>query len=370
MGPETLAQFVKYRLIQPLRHRPFAPRAVHYLATYRCNARCAMCGIWRERRREEAELSPDDLRILLGDRLFRQLQYVGISGGEPFLRDDLPELVALFQLHCPRLRRISITTNGLLPERIAASIGRITDLASRHDILLDVSISCHAVGDRLGELAGVPNAFARVEETVDSLDALRRKGMLTLSLNCVLLQKNLDEVDLLVDWAGERGIPVSFVVGEVRSRFANQDLAEAMLPSDRTDALVAFLEARAQDASSGLAELRYRELVRLLRGSNDRRSLPCYYAMGGFVLGADGSLFYCSHSKSIGNARNRPAHQAFYDPQQIEYRRNELLAGECLRCPPYTLTRWELQASLHRVVPLLCRQLLRRVRGGAASGPR
>jgi MoaA/NifB/PqqE/SkfB family radical SAM enzyme len=359
--PETLGQFVKYRVWQPLRSRPFAPRALHYVATHRCNARCVMCGIWQEHEGERAELSLDELGTLLEDRLFAELRYVGISGGEPFLRPDLPEIAALFRARCPRLRRISITTNGLLPQRIGASLGRLLELFGGNGVLLDVSISCHAFGDRLSELTGVPGAFERIRETVDRLDAERRAGRLTLSMNCVLLQKNLDEIDRLIAWTRERQIPLSFVVGEVRSRFANQGLAEAMLPAERRDALVAFFEAQALDLSrSGLASLRYRELARLLRDPKGRRSLACYYAMGGFVLGPDGSLFYCSHSRKIGDCRERSAQETFYDPAQLAYRRTDLLENECLRCPPYTLTRWELQASLDRVARLLCRRLLER----------
>lgn len=361
LAPETLGQFVKYRLLQPLRRRPFAPRALHYVATHRCNARCVMCGIWQEHEQGRAELSLDELRTLLADRLFGELRYVGISGGEPFLRPDLPEIAALFRDRCPQLRRISITTNGLLPRRIGASLERLLQQTAGSGVLLDVSISCHAFGERLSELTGVPGAFERIRETVECLDAARRAGRLSLSMNCVLLKKNLDEIDRLVDWTREREIPLSFVVGEVRSRFANQDLAEAMLPPERKDELIAFLEAWARDLSrSGLASLRYRELVRLLRDPTGRRSLACYYAMGGLVLGPDGALFYCSHSRKIGNGRERSAEETFYDPAQLEYRRRALLEGECRRCPPYTLTRWELQASLDRVAPLLCRQLLER----------
>ncbi len=161
------------------------------------------------------------------------------------------------------------------------------------------------------------------------------------------------------------------MVGEVRSRFANQSMAAALLPAERRDELVAFFEARARDVSlSGATSLRYRELARLLRDPNGRRSLACYYAMGGFVLGPDGSLFYCSHSRKIGNGCERSAQEAFYDPAQLDYRRRELLEKECLRCPPYTLTRWELQASLDRVVPLLGRQILERWRARTFQRPR
>src|SRR5437879_4680932 len=55
-----------------------------------CNSRCIMCDIWRKE--PDHELTPDELRRILKDPLFGAVQYVGISGGEPTLRKDLPDI--------------------------------------------------------------------------------------------------------------------------------------------------------------------------------------------------------------------------------------------------------------------------------------
>ncbi len=50
--------------------------------TYRCNARCAMCGIWKSQ--PGPDLPPEVYR-----KLPSSLRDVNLTGGEPFLRDDL-----------------------------------------------------------------------------------------------------------------------------------------------------------------------------------------------------------------------------------------------------------------------------------------
>ena len=50
-----------------------------------------------------------------------------LSGGEPTLRKDLPDLVSVFLKH-NRIRTVSVPTNGLLPQRISALAGAIAGI--------------------------------------------------------------------------------------------------------------------------------------------------------------------------------------------------------------------------------------------------
>ena len=86
------------------------PRSAVVAVTMACQSRCTMCDIWQYGR--GPEMTPADYR-----RLPRSLQEVNISGGEPFLRKDLPELVNTIREHIPGVRVI-ISTNALMPPRI------------------------------------------------------------------------------------------------------------------------------------------------------------------------------------------------------------------------------------------------------------
>lgn len=344
---ETVAVLCRYRLVQPWRRRPFLPRAVHLIPTHRCNARCVMCGLWQEPKAAEKDLSLADYDRILQDPLMAQLRYVGISGGEPFLRNDLVELVELFRRHCPQLTRVSITTNGILTARIRSALDRLIERMGPAGPLLDVAVSCHAVGDRLSRVYGVEDAFEAVKGTLEILKEYRRSGFLTFSLNAVLLKVNLDGARDLAEWADAGDIPLSFVVGEQRDRFHNAEMDDVFVGPEEKAPLMDFLRERCR-AKGGPLAVRYDELLNVLAGKAER-TLVCYYALGGFVLGRDGSMYYCSHSRLIGNCRDRSAHDVFYDPENLTYRRS-LLDDACRQCPPYTMTRWEMQANAHRIL--------------------
>jgi len=85
--------------------------------TYQCNSRCGFCNIWRSQ--ESFSCQPDDYK-----KLPHNIKNVNISGGEPFLRDDLPEIIKTIKNQCPKAK-IIISTNGFTPSRIKEQMQRI-----------------------------------------------------------------------------------------------------------------------------------------------------------------------------------------------------------------------------------------------------
>ncbi len=357
---EALGVYLRHAVVEPLRSAPSLPRAMHYLSTHRCNARCVMCGIWKEGNTAGEDLSPAELARILADPLFSRMEYVGVSGGEPFLRKDLDLLLEAFLGECPRLKRLSLTTNGLIPQRMEAVLAELADNANAAGVLFDVSVSVHGIGDTLGQVYGVPHAFEKMERGVRLLQDLREQGRLTFSFNCVLLAENLENVRDLTRWAGERSIPVSFVVGEQRDRFRTGGLEGAFIGAERQHELLSFLRSVADDPAQGApSAVKYRELADVLEGRKTRR-LSCYYAMGGLLLGHDGTLYYCPHSRAVGNCRDRAPNSIYYDPENLEYRRRELRQKKCLVCPPYTRTRWEIEKDLPKMLSAIVLRRLQR----------
>jgi len=360
LATEAVGVYLKHALVEPFKSAPGLPRAMHYLSTHRCNARCVMCGIWKEGDTSREDLSPGELAAVLADPLFSRMEFVGVSGGEPFLRDDLIPLLETFLTRCRRIKRLSLTTNGLIPQRIETVLPQLAERARDAGALFDVCVSVHGVGETLARIYGIPRAFEKLERSVRVLAGLRERGRLTFSFNCVLLADNLDAVDELRRWAGERKIPVAFVVGEQRDRFRTAGLQDSFVGLDRRPELVAFLRSVADDPDqSAPSSVKYRELADIFEGRAARR-LSCYYAMGGLLLGHDGTLYYCPHSAAVGSCRDRQPHAVFYDPESLRYRRSEILGAKCRRCPPYTRTRWEIEKDLPRMALAALRRRLSR----------
>lgn len=338
-----------------LRSKPPLPRALLFISTHRCNARCVMCGIWKETGRREEELSPGALDELLADGFFSKMEFVSINGGEPFIREDLAELCGVIVERCPNVKRLSLTTNGLLDRRIRETLPEIADITGSAGALLDVSVSVHGMDAALDTIFGVENAFTRTKRTIAFLKELREDGRLSFSMNCVLLAGNLGEAHRLKSWAADQEAPITFVIGERRERFRTDGLDDAFATGDGETQLMEFLRELADDpAQSAVVADKYREILAIMEGSATR-TLSCYYAMGGVLLGHDGKLYYCPHSDEIGNCLERPPGEIYFDGRNLAYRRSALFEAECLRCPPYTRTRWEMQKDLPRTLSQMIR---------------
>jgi MoaA/NifB/PqqE/SkfB family radical SAM enzyme len=338
---------------------------MHFIATHRCNARCVMCGIWKETGTREHELSPEALGEILADGWFSKLEFVGINGGEPFVREDLPELCRVVLRQCSKIKRISLTTNGLLTRRIRDDLPEIADATHAAGALFDVAVSVHGMGETLDSIYGVDDAFAKIERTLDVLERFRDDGRLSFSMNCVLLAENLSEVEKLRLWAADRGIHLSFVIGEKRVRFRTEGLEGAFVSGEDRREMIDFLRAVAEDPSqSAVSAGKYREIVAMLV-EGKTRTLSCHYAMGGLLLGHDGTLYYCPHSDAIGSCLDRRPEEIYNDPKNLSYRCNILFRAECLHCPPYTRTRWEIEKDLPQMLAEVVRQRLNRRRRGS-----
>jgi len=140
--------------------------------TNRCNASCAFCLNRYYDNKEELstpELSVDEYSRIA--RNIRGLCLLNLSGGEPYLRDDLFQIANEFVKHSG-VSLISSPTNGSSPERIFDFAQRM--LGSHKHIKLKIGISIDAVGDLHGQIRGLPGGYDRALESAAALRELKK----------------------------------------------------------------------------------------------------------------------------------------------------------------------------------------------------
>jgi MoaA/NifB/PqqE/SkfB family radical SAM enzyme len=256
--------------------------------TYRCNARCEICDIWRQEADPAHELSPGDYRWLPPS-----LRSINVSGGEPFLRDDVAEIVRVMHEACPRAR-ISISTNGLMPRRIADAVARMPEVAVR--------ISVDAVGGLHDRIRGVDGAFDRVIETAR---LLKDEGVADLGLAATWTEANAGEVARVKGLADEMGI--EFIASAVHSSpfFFGAHEGERPRPGESVREIAEIMRAE-------LASPRPRDWAKAyyMRGLIDHilgkpRRLPCGAGIDHFFLDPYGNVFPCNIVDArMGNVRD------------------------------------------------------------------
>jgi len=130
------------------------------ITTYRCTNQCQMCHIWKFPTRKEEEFKPSLLEKL------PLLTFCNITGGEPFLRDDIEEIVSILK---KRARRIVISTNGYLTEKII-------DLAKKNK-KIGIRVSLEGLAAANDELRGSKGSFDHGLRTLLELKRLNLKDI-------------------------------------------------------------------------------------------------------------------------------------------------------------------------------------------------
>ncbi len=167
--------FIGSRLGSQMQRRVL-PVKLTMAVTYQCNHACMLCGIWKiyrehpEKRHEE--LSVDVYRSIFSE-LQNQLLYLDFTGGEPFLRQDMEEIFSSAASLCRKLNAVTVTTNGMAPDRIAAVLdstaGRFPAIMFSAGVSLDGNPAFH---DRM---RGQKEAFNRAVATLNTLKELKSK---------------------------------------------------------------------------------------------------------------------------------------------------------------------------------------------------
>ena len=122
------------------------------IVTYRCNARCNMCNCYLYPTKASEEITLDDIKKL------PEMKFVNVTGGEPFVRQDLPEIVAVL---AEKSDRVVISTNGYFTSRIL-------DLCRRFP-KVGIRISIEGLEKTNDAIRGIPDGFNRGYGTLKML---------------------------------------------------------------------------------------------------------------------------------------------------------------------------------------------------------
>lgn len=176
------------------------PVYIHWAVTTKCNLRCRMCEIWKREPQDELGLDQvDDL----ADVLVRVgCVQVSLGGGEPALREDLPEIIEIL---IGRGLKVRVLTNGV------AMTPSVTDRVLAKG-LTEVSFSLDSLDRKRQErVDGVTGSFEkRLRNLLYLAEQLPPKRCLPI-LNTVVTPENIDDVFEILEVASDLGFHASFI---------------------------------------------------------------------------------------------------------------------------------------------------------------
>ena len=264
------------------------PSGAIVVVTSRCNSRCLMCDIWKKESKKE--VNPK-----IYHKLPSSLKSIDITGGEPFLRGDLIEIVSVLKRSCPRARLL-ITTNGLLVKKIRKATPKLVkidkNLAFR--VSMDGPESVH---DRI---RGVPGAFKKAKE---ALVILKENGVGDLGVIFTLMAQNKSELEKVLDFCRKENLKFSMnLVHDSSIYFGNKHLK--LRPSfgdiNKSAKLVSNFYKRSIRPQDWAKAWFYQKTSGYVR--SNKRPLSCGAGKDFFYLDPLGDIYVC-HIKDwkIGN---------------------------------------------------------------------
>lgn len=323
-----LARLGLHDALKSVRHRvaPSRPTIINLLANDICNSRCEMCLIWQQKRDEE--LSCEQLRQILRDPLFGKIQHVGITGGEPTLRSDLPELFDVVCHSLPRIRSASTITNAIQTKSVIERVLASAEVCRRHNVRFSAMVSLDGVGEVHDTVRGRKDNF---ESAMTVLRTLRDEGV-PVSFGCTITTSNAPYVDELLDFVQAEGFYGRFRIAEFINRLYNETQSEYIRSFDPKMTYhlgLFFFRLEHQYEKAPIYRKTYRN-IRSMLVEGKKRQIGCPYQDYGVVLTSRSEMLYCApKSPVIGNALKTSA-QSLYRANLNE--RKKIVQNECDTC--------------------------------------
>ena len=212
-------------------HRP-TPRhivALTYAMTYRCNSRCRHCGTWQHGTNRAApaqsELTTQDVDAIWTANAahFTQLQSLHLTGGEPFLREDLSEICSQALRRFPKAR-VHISTNGLDGDRIIGALSRIPDPRR-----VCLAFSLDGPAEVYQAIRGV-DRFAEVQESLQRVRCALPQ--IELGVNVTIVPENVSHLETIYASAKSVGAGFGMQVAHTSAYYHNRGLDVSCRPDD------------------------------------------------------------------------------------------------------------------------------------------
>jgi MoaA/NifB/PqqE/SkfB family radical SAM enzyme len=314
------------------RARPL-PMNLTFSVSYRCNSRCLTCNVWKKR--------VQDFTLEEYERTFAHLGrapfWLTFSGGEPFLRPDLIDIVLASYRRC-RPGIINIPTNGLLVDRVVAGVERLAREAPRAKIVINLSLD--GIGEEHDRLRGVPGNYAKLRASYDGLRALKAKN-LTIGIHSVISQHNVERFGALRAHVRGEFQPDSFITELAEERVELDTIGLDITPQPAqfdgvVEQLLADIDSDTANGVAAIAQAFRRHYYQVVQRTlhEQRQVLPCYAGVASGHIAPNGDVWTCCiRAESVGNLRDVDYDlRKIWRGPQADRLRASIRRGEC-HCP-------------------------------------
>jgi len=315
-----------------LGHPFYVPDSVSVIVTNKCNLRCEMCDFWKDGNNNRNIITLDEFETLFRDLCSYGVRAVQFTGGEPFLRRDLSEVLKSAKVN--NLNTTLITNGTLVDADNAMQYAANTDLFY---ISLDTPSK-----EQHETIRGVPGIFDKIIKSITLLvRTIKNNSFSSKVVLCsTITPKAIHDPEKMVELAKHLGVDgiiynpatsVNYGYTTLKSTLFNDDVSRnaycemidkiIRLASDNTRSLIRsnpFYLAASKE---------------FLNGNKKYYRFSCY--SGGYngpLIGFDGTIFpCCAWNIPLGNIREQ-SFSNIWRSSHVKGIRRKIKKGQCPVC--------------------------------------
>jgi MoaA/NifB/PqqE/SkfB family radical SAM enzyme len=275
--------------------------------TYTCTSRCKTCDIWQKK--------VPDFTLNEYERTFRSMEgvpvWVTVSGGDQFVRSDLPQLFGLIR-EILRPKIINLPMNGLLSKQIEKQLPGIVEATRGSKLILNLSLD--DLGPRHDELRGAPGNWDRMMAARElALSLQKANPHVTIGIHTVVSSHNVGRIPEI-----HRGLkalgPDSYITEIAEERVELKTVGKEITPgaaeyAEAADYLIGEMRRNRSTHPMGrLVESFRLEYYRLVKEYLEKKEqiLPCYAGWASAQIAPDGYVWGCCiRAESVGGLREK-----------------------------------------------------------------
>jgi MoaA/NifB/PqqE/SkfB family radical SAM enzyme len=267
-----------------------------------------MCNTWKFPSDAAQELEPGNYERL------PKVKFLNITGGEPFIRQDLEEIVRIVK---PKCDRICISTNGYFTDRVVALAEKWPDLGFR--------VSLEGLPAANDELRGIKDGF---DHGLRTILRLRRMGIKDIGFGITVSDRNAKDLMELYELA--KGLKLEFATAIIHNGFYFHKEDNVITKQQEiTEAFQQLIEEflRSRRPKNWFRAYFNHGIINYVHGG--KRLLPCEMGTDIFLVDPVGDIYPCNVlPEKMGNIKDGTFEEIWNSPRAQEVRQ---LARNCGR---------------------------------------
>ena len=270
------------------------------IVTYRCNAKCTMCNRYKKPSQPDEEISLETIRKL------PPMYFTNITGGEPFIRTDLKDIVR--ELY-KKSDRIVISTNGFFTDRIVDLCKEFPNIGIR--------ISIEGLEETNNKIRGLEDGFNRGYSTLKKLVEM---GMKDVGFGMTVQDANARDLVALYDLSNKMNM--EFATASLHNSFyfveAKNIIHDRPMVAKEFENLVNEL-LKSKSPKKWFRAYFNHGLINYIYGQ--KRLLPCDMAFDTFFIDPYGDVMPCNGTKDkevMGNLNECGSWEKLWESKEAE----------------------------------------------------